>query len=95
MVRAAAFLADPGISVSPSVSGRTGGVTALHDPTEGGFAMRRAIWRGGRLRRPHRPRRRTDPAGNLAIAAALGLDPLGMLASGSLLVAAPPERHPI
>jgi hydrogenase maturation factor len=91
---AAALLRDPGISVvrDAEIALRTGGVTALHDPTEGGLAtavreLATASATGAKL----------DPAAipilpeTKAIAAALGLDPLGMLASGSLLIAARPD----
>ena len=89
------LLKDPGISVLDDAQTllATGGVTALHDLTEGGLAMA--------------AREITAAAGNLGatidqaavplfpetqvIAAALELDPLGMLGSGSLLVASAPD----
>lgn len=93
--RAARFLEDPGISVASDaqVLIETGGVSALHDPTEGGLATgvrELAVAAGagavvGRSNIPVMPETR-------AIADALGLDPLGMLASGSLLAAVPPEN---
>jgi len=92
--RAASFLAVPGISVVPEAMALldAGGVTALHDPTEGGLAMgvRELALAAGcgaivdRDAVPVLPETAT-------IAAALDLDPLGMLASGSLLVAADTE----
>ncbi|HEU0115149.1 MAG TPA: AIR synthase-related protein [Thermomicrobiales bacterium] len=95
--KSAALLIDPGISIVPDAltMGETGGVTAFHDPTEGGLAMAArelgaAAGCGVRLDRdaiPILPETR-------AIAAALGLDPIGMLASGSLLVAAAPDAAP-
>jgi hydrogenase maturation factor len=72
-----------------------GGVTALHDPTEGGLAMgarelAEAAGCGVEIRREDVP---LLPE-TAAIAGHLGLDPLGMLASGSLLAAARPESVP-
>lgn len=94
MVRdAAGLLQAPGISVvlEAETALRSGGVTALHDPTEGGFAtaVRELAMVSGTG---------VEVDGNsvpilpetIAIAEALGLDPLGMLASGSLLIAAHP-----
>ena len=89
--RAATFLADPGFSVVPEAMAvlDAGGVTALHDPTEGGLVtgvreLGLAAGCGVTVNREAVP---VLPE-TAAIAAALGLDPLGMLASGSLLVAA-------
>jgi hydrogenase expression/formation protein HypE len=91
--RAAALLDDPGISVVADAFAllATGGVTALHDPTEGGLAtglreLASAAGCGIRLDRAAVPVR----AETEAVARELGLDPLGLLASGSLLVAADP-----
>ena len=91
--RAASLLSDPGISVVPEAMAllEAGGVTALHDPTEGGLAtgvreLALAAGCGAAIDRDAVP---VLPETS-AIAAALGLDPLGMLASGSLLVAADP-----
>jgi hydrogenase maturation factor len=91
VLRSASLLSDPGISIVADARAMcdAGGVTALHDPTEGGLATAAreiavAAGCGVRIDRdaiPILPETR-------AIAAALGLDPLGMLASGSLLVAA-------
>lgn len=89
--RAASLLSDPGISVVPEAMAllEAGGVTALHDPTEGGLAigvreLALAAGCGATIDRDAVP---ILPETS-AIAAALGLDPLGMLASGSLLAAA-------
>lgn len=86
--RAAAFLDWPGISVAADahVLLATGCVTALHDPTEGGIAtgvceLAAAAGVGAVIARTAVP---LFPE-TLAIAGALRLDPLGMLASGSLL----------
>ncbi len=92
--RAARLLVDPGISVVPEARRLldAGGVSALHDPTEGGLAMAVremaiASGLGAEIEREAVP---ILPE-TAAIAGALGLDPLGMLASGSLLAAARPE----
>ncbi|HEU5431734.1 MAG TPA: AIR synthase-related protein [Thermomicrobiales bacterium] len=95
--KSASLLIDPGISVVADAlaMNEIGGVTALHDPTEGGLAMAAreigvAAGCGIRIDREAAP----ILAETRAIAAALGLDPIGMLASGSLLVAASPEATP-
>jgi len=92
--RAANFLADPGISVVGAANALldAGGITALHDPTEGGLAtgvreLALAAGCGAVVDREAVP---VFPE-TAAIAAALDLDPLGMLASGSLLAAVRPD----
>jgi hydrogenase expression/formation protein HypE len=92
--RAAGLLLDPGISIVTEAIAvlMAGGVTALHDPTEGGLAtgvreLALAAGCGAVIDReavPVLPETAT-------FAAELELDPLGMLASGSLLIAAEPE----
>jgi hydrogenase maturation factor len=87
---AARLLYNPGISVvlDASIVLQAGGVTALHDPTEGGLAtgvreLALAAGCGATIDRdaiPILPETAT-------IAEHLGLDPLGLLASGSLLMA--------
>lgn len=95
--RARGLLAEPGISVvrDAEVLLAAGGVTALHDPTEGGLAMgarelAAAAGRGVAIERDAVP----VLLETAAVARALGLDPLGMLASGSLLAAADPAAVP-
>jgi len=89
--RASTLLEDPGISVVPEALAvlDAGGVTALHDPTEGGLAtgVRELVLAAGCGVTIDREAVPVLPE-TAAIAAALDLDPLGMLASGSLLVAA-------
>jgi hydrogenase expression/formation protein HypE len=92
--RAAGFLVEPGISVAAEAMALldAGGVRALHDPTEGGLAtgvreLALAAGCGATIDRAAVP---IMPE-TAAIADALGLDPLGMLASGSLLAAAEPS----
>lgn len=94
--RARHFTADPGISVAAAARAlaHLPGVHALHDPTEGGLGMgvreiAAASGCGAMLDRERVP---ILPE-TAAIAAALGLDPLGMLASGSLLAAVSPDAE--
>jgi hydrogenase maturation factor len=92
--RARRLLFDPGISVvSPArAAAAAGGVTAMHDPTEGGIATglrELALASGVGLeiaadRIPVWPLTRD-------ICRALDLDPLGLIASGALLIAARPD----
>ena len=97
LARARDLLSEPGISIAAEASAllAAGGVTALHDPTEGGLATGAreladcagvGVWIDGSAVP-------VDPL-CAAIADQLGLDPLGMLASGSLLVAAEPSAVP-
>ena len=84
------LLDDPGISVvaEAAIACRSGETTALHDPTEGGMAsavreLATVSGTGVEIDAdaiPVLPETR-------AVAEALGIDPLGMLASGSLLIA--------
>ena len=95
LTRAARFLIEPGISVvNAALSANVDEVVnAMHDPTEGGLAAglfelvepARLGLRVIRERIPVYPE--TD-----AICGALRLDPLKLIASGALLVAAAPDR---
>jgi hydrogenase maturation factor len=87
------FLYTPGISVvrDAQIAQRAGRVTAMHDPTEGGLAT--ALWEVGEasgwgmdIEGAALP---ILPEG-AALCAACGLDPLGAIASGALLLTAPP-----
>ena len=89
--RASNLLLHPGISIVPEAIAllKAGGVTALHDPTEGGLAtgareLALAAGCGAAIDRDAIP---VLPE-TAALAARFELDPLGMLASGSLLLAA-------
>ena len=94
---AAGFLFQPGISVAKDaeVASEAVHVHSMHDPTEGGIAtglleMARAadvglVVEGDRL--PILPECRT-------ICDALGLDPLGLIASGALLATLDPQDAP-
>jgi hydrogenase expression/formation protein HypE len=71
---------------------RVGHVHAMHDPTEGGLAtaiyeLTMASGLGARIR----PEDVQVLPETIALCEALGLDPLGLLASGSLLIAVAPE----
>ncbi len=90
--RAAKLLFEPGISVVPDARlacSAPGGVTAMHDPTEGGLAtalaeMAAASGCGLEVDAravPMLPETRE-------FCAALGADPWGLIASGALLIAA-------
>jgi hydrogenase expression/formation protein HypE len=90
---ARALLRRPGISVVPEarVATETARVHAMHDPTEGGLAT--ACWElgdaaesGVRIERERVP---LLPEG-ARLCEAFGLDPLGTIASGSLLLAVAP-----
>ena len=88
------LLDDPGISVVPAAKALRGieAVHALHDPTEGGLAtavreLATAAGLGLRLWQEKIP---IFPE-TASICRALGLDPLGLLASGSLLAAVSPS----
>ena len=91
---AAALLDAPGISVVRAAhAAAKAGVTAMHDPTEGGLATGLA-----ELAAAANAGLEVDDSAirvlpeTQAVCRALGLDPLGLLASGSLLAAAAPER---
>jgi hydrogenase maturation factor len=99
--RARGFLRDPGIGVlrDAQTATRTGRVTAMHDPTEGGLAS--ALWElaeAGGISLAVDPLAIPVPELSSRICRALGLDPLASIASGALLLAvdsvdAPPIRR--
>src|SRR3989449_7429094 len=87
--KAKAFLKSPGLSVLPEaeIACELATVHAMHDPTEGGIAT--ALWElaeaaGGGLR-IDRERIIVLPEG-AQLCRACGLDPLGTIASGALLM---------
>ncbi len=91
--RCAAMLHDPGIGVVPDAECAiaAGGVHALHDPTEGGVAtslweLARAAGVGVRVEESALPV--LEPC--RALCRHFGLDPLGLIASGALLISAAP-----
>ena len=92
--RAAALLKEPGISVVDEAlaAASVEGVTAMHDPTEGGLAqacheLSLAAGVGVRLEAASVP---FHSDGRL-ICDAFGIDPLGTISSGALLIACRPE----
>jgi len=97
--RAATFLHDPGISVvrAAHVAASTVAVHAMHDPTEGGLLT--GVWElaeashvGVWLDADAVP---VLPEGQL-LCNILGLDPLGTIASGALLITcAPADAQPL
>jgi hydrogenase maturation factor len=92
--RARAFLHDPGISVVPEAlaAAEAGGVTAMHDPTEGGLAS--GLWE---LARASGTRMIIDfeaipiPDESREICHALRVNPLESIASGALLLTVNPK----
>ena len=94
LARAAGALHDPGISVvDPALLAAELGATALHDPTEGGLATGLAELAGAsgvRLRLEEDRVLWFEPG--RAVCRAVGADPWGTLASGSLLAAFPAAR---
>jgi hydrogenase expression/formation protein HypE len=95
--RAKHFLYEPGISVvrDAQIVCRAGRVHAMHDATEGGLAMAihelAAAARVGVVIEPHCIPVREESA---LLCRMYGLDPLGTIASGALLIAAAPEEAP-
>jgi hydrogenase expression/formation protein HypE len=94
---AARLMEHPGISIviEAEIARRSGEVSALHDPTEGGLAsaareLATVSGAGVEIDAEAVP----ILAETRAVADALGIDPLGMLASGSLLIATRPEGVP-
>jgi hydrogenase expression/formation protein HypE len=92
--RSGRFLYEPGISVvrDAAVATAAGEVHAMHDPTEGGLAT--GLWELADAAQvgltmdqdaiPILPETTT-------LCEALGLNPLGLIASGALLIVAPPD----
>jgi hydrogenase expression/formation protein HypE len=93
--RAKALLRQPGLSVLPEaeIAGELATVHAMHDATEGGLAT--ALWElataAGVGLRIDRERIVTLPEG-AELCAAFGLDPLGTIASGTLLLTLAPAE---
>lgn len=89
LARAKALVRDPGISIvrEAALARDSGFASAMHDPTEGGLAtgLRELARAGGCGMRIHRER---IPVLDLAagILPLFSMDPLGALASGSLIV---------
>ena len=88
------YLFEPGIGVTHDarIAIKAGRVTAMHDPTEGGIVM--ALWElaqaSGKTLRVD-PLKIPVPALARRVCEAFGIDPLCALASGALLLTAPPS----
>lgn len=97
LVEAQNFLYDPSISVlrDARLALEAGQVTAMHDPTEGGLAT--ALWElaeasGNSI--TFDPQAVPVPPLSRRICQAFGLDPLGAIASGALLLTARADSAP-
>ncbi len=93
--RWAGFLHEPGISVvrDARLALEVGGIHALHDPTEGGIAT--GLWELAEASKVGLvvDRRRIAVLPECeTLCRVLGLDPLGLIASGALLIAADRDR---
>ncbi len=95
IARCKAYLRDPGINAStPAIAAfKAGKIHAMHDPTEGGLGnaineLSELIGFGFKL---YRDRIKTYPE-TQQLCDALGLDPLFLLSSGSMVIIAPPEE---
>jgi hydrogenase expression/formation protein HypE len=87
------YLYDPGISVvrDAKVALSSGRVTGMHDPTEGGlYAAVLEIAIASQKSLVIDPAAVLVPDLSRRMCMALGIDPLGAIASGALLLAAPP-----
>ncbi|MCX8032486.1 MAG: HAD hydrolase-like protein [Thermoleophilia bacterium] len=91
----AAFLNNIGIIEEARIARGFVGVTALHDVTEGGLAT--AVWElgaaGGRRLRLYLNRIPIYPQ-TKSICSVFGLNPLGLIGSGSLLITCSPAQVP-
>jgi hydrogenase maturation factor len=90
--KARRFLHEPGISVvrDARIALQAGRVSGMHDPTEGGFYS--AVWElaeASSCSLVVKPQMVPVPHLSGRICAGLGIDPLGAIASGALLLAAP------
>ncbi|MEX0786587.1 MAG: AIR synthase related protein [Dehalococcoidia bacterium] len=95
IARAAGLLSKPGISVvrEALALADAGLAHALHDPTEGGLATAlRELGEAANCPVTFRPEDVPVLPETAAICHAAGIDPLGLLASGALLIAVAPER---
>ncbi|MFP6594545.1 MAG: AIR synthase family protein [Dehalococcoidia bacterium] len=93
--RAANYLYEPGISVVPEARAAhaTGGVTSMHDPTEGGLATALAeVATASGTGVTINENAVTVLPEAAELCGALGVDPWGLISSGALLITAGPER---
>jgi hydrogenase expression/formation protein HypE len=95
LVRAQGYLHNPGISVVPEarLARANFEIHAMHDPTEGGLAMglHELAWAAGVGMLVDAERIKVLPECQ-TLCQELGLDPLGTIASGSLLIVLPDEK---
>ncbi len=90
--RARGFLREPGISIvrEALIAADAGLATAMHDPTEGGLAM--GLWElaeAAHVGFVIEEERIPFSKEGAQLCAAYGLDPMGVIASGSLLLTTP------
>jgi hydrogenase maturation factor len=88
------YLFEPGISVfkDARIAVQCGGVHAMHDPTEGGIATALLeMATASQKQLVIDPTKIPMPALSLRICRQFGLDPLGTIASGALLLAVDPS----
>ena len=95
---AANFLYEPGISIlnDARIAQSAGGVTAMHDPTEGGLAA--ALWElaeASHVSIVVNPEAIPVPAISSRICRFLDIDPLAAIASGALLLSVEADRAEI
>ena len=95
VAESAAFLDRIGVLAEARIARSFAGVTAMHDVTEGGLAtaVRELGAAGGRRLRLHLDRIPVYPQ-TARICDLLGLDPLGLIGSGSLLITVASEEAP-
>lgn len=96
LARARRFLYDPGISVVPEAlaAARIDGVSAMHDPTEGGLAA--GVWElatAANVGITLEHEAINIPAESAAVCKELKLNPLEAIASGALLISVRPEAQ--
>ncbi|HJW91574.1 MAG TPA: AIR synthase family protein [Anaerolineales bacterium] len=94
LVEAQAFLRQPGISVRREARAamQAGRVTGMHDPTEGGLLT--ALWEMAEASQStliFDPQAVPVPPLSSRICQVFGIDPLAAIASGALLLTAPPD----
>jgi hydrogenase maturation factor len=97
LARCRRFLRDPGLSVvrDARIAQQAGQVHALHDPTEGGVAtglMEMAVAAGVGLEIFAEQLHLAPESRQLC--AEFGLDPLGVISSGAMLIGCTPESAP-
>jgi len=95
IARAKQYLKDPGISVlkEAMVATQAGGIHAMHDPTEGGIATGlHEIARCSQVGVMARPEKIHIFPESRQLCGEFDIDPVGVIASGALLIIADPAR---